>query len=114
MGTASVAPLLRCFSFVLAARRPATPLYLYHPRRGPAAALASTARQAFDRQDCLLDLRAFVAEFRDHLQIIHAGKHMANSGAAAIGYIQFNMLSDGIEEYMDLMRANEADAGASS
>jgi hypothetical protein len=49
-----------------------------------------------------------------------------NPGAATIGYIQFNMLSDGIEEYMaptqmsdrsgvlDLARAEEPDAGAGS
>jgi hypothetical protein len=74
MGTPSVAPLLRCFAFVLAARRPATPLYLCHPRRGPAAALPSSTRQAFDCDDGFLDLCALLAQVGEHLQDVHAGR----------------------------------------
>ena len=90
-------PLRGCLllGFALAARRSASPLWCgcrSHPRWGPSAALPSSARQVFDSQDGFLDLSAFLLQFRDHLQNVHAGsiaqssfgKSSARAGLVAI------------------------------
>jgi hypothetical protein len=73
--TAPGASLACCFvlGLALAARRSAPPLYFFHPRRGAAAALASSARQAFKCDDGFLDLCALLAQVSEHLQHVHAG-----------------------------------------
>jgi hypothetical protein len=70
----SGSPLL--LGFVLAARRPSSPLgcgYRCHPRRRSPAAFAMSYCKAFEYDDGFLDLCPLLAQITEHLQNIHFG-----------------------------------------
>ena len=57
--------------FILAAGWSPPPLHPGHPLRWPSTTLATTASEAFQYEDCLLDLLSFGAEFGQHFEDVH-------------------------------------------
>ncbi len=67
------------FRLIFAARRTAA-LWCGdcgHPRRRAPSPLTVSKRQAFEYEDCLLDLRPLLSQIREHLENVHARQHSA-------------------------------------